>query len=90
MQIDFLIIGQGISGTWLSYFLEKAGKSFIVIDNADPLSSSRLAAGVINPVTGRRHVEVWMADKILPFAKEMRWYSMFALHGYRKKWWNTR
>lgn len=68
MQIDYLIIGQGISGTWLSYYLQKEKKSFIVIDNNSPNSSSKIAAGIINPVTGRRHVEVWMAEKIIPNA----------------------
>ena len=68
MHIDYLIIGQGISGTWLSYYLEKEDKSFLVIDNNSPNSSSKFAAGIINPVTGRRHVEVWMAEEILPFA----------------------
>ena len=68
MFVDYLIVGQGISGTWLSYYLEKEGKSFIVIDNNCPNSSSKIAAGIINPVTGRRHVEVWMAEEILPFA----------------------
>jgi glycine/D-amino acid oxidase-like deaminating enzyme len=66
MQVDFLIVGQGISGTWLSYYLQKVKRSFLVIDNNDPLSASRLAAGIINPVTGRRHVQVWMAEEILP------------------------
>ncbi len=68
MQIDYLIIGQGISGTWLSYYLQKKSKSFLVIDNNFKDSPSRIAAGIINPVTGRRHVEVWMAKEILPFA----------------------
>lgn len=68
MQIEFLIVGQGLSGTWLSYYLQKAGKSFLVIDNNGPAAPSRLAAGIINPVTGRRHVEVWMAKEIMPFA----------------------
>lgn len=68
MNVDYLIVGQGISGTWLSYYLQKEGKSFLVIDNNKPNASSRLAAGIINPVTGRRHVEVWLADEILPFA----------------------
>ncbi|MEO5945348.1 MAG: FAD-dependent oxidoreductase [Chitinophagaceae bacterium] len=68
MQVDYLILGQGISGTWLSYYLEKENKSFIVIDNNFPNSPSRIAAGIINPVTGRRHVEVWLADEIIPFA----------------------
>lgn len=68
MQVDYLIIGQGVSGTWLSYYLEKEGKSFVVIDNNFDSAPSRIAAGIINPVTGRRHVEVWMAEEILPFA----------------------
>lgn len=68
MQVDYLIIGQGISGTWLSYYLDGEQASFRVIDHPDPNTPSRLAAGIINPVTGRRHVEVWMADKILPFS----------------------
>ncbi len=68
MNIEYLIIGQGISGTWLSYYLQKKGKSFLVIDNNSPNTSSKVAAGIINPVTGRRHVEVWRAKEILPFA----------------------
>jgi len=68
MQIDYLIIGQGISGTWLSYYLQKEQKSFIIIDNNFSNSPSRIAAGIINPVTGRRHVEVWLADEIITFA----------------------
>jgi glycine/D-amino acid oxidase-like deaminating enzyme len=67
MQTEFLIIGQGISGTWLSYYLQKANKSFIVIDNDQPNSASRVAAGIINPVTGRRIVKTWMIDELLSF-----------------------
>jgi glycine/D-amino acid oxidase-like deaminating enzyme len=70
MTVDYLIIGQGIAGTWLSYYLDRQGASILVIDNAAPNSSSRLAAGVINPVTGRRHVTVWMDDVLLPFANQ--------------------
>lgn len=68
MQVDYLIIGQGISGSWLSYFLQKEKKSFLVFDNNNSSAPSRLAAGIINPVTGRRHAEVWMAGEIMPFA----------------------
>ncbi len=68
MNIDVLIIGQGISGTFLSYYLEKEGKSFLVIDNNYKNSPSKIAAGIINPVTGRRLVTVWMVDEVLPFA----------------------
>ena len=68
MQIEFLIIGQGLCGTWVSYYLQKENRSFLVIDNNKPDSASRTAAGIINPVTGRRLVTVWMDDEILPFA----------------------
>ncbi|MEO6612146.1 MAG: FAD-binding oxidoreductase [Chitinophagaceae bacterium] len=70
MNIDYLIIGQGISGTWLSYYLQKEDRSFLVIDNNDANASSRLAAGIINPVTGRRHASTWMAEEVLPFARQ--------------------
>ena len=43
-RVEFLIIGQGISGTWLSYYLQKANKSFVVIDNHQENSASRIAA----------------------------------------------
>ena len=70
MNIDYLIIGQGISGTWLSYYLQQEDRSFLILDNNDPHASSRLAAGIINPVTGRRHVAAWMAEEILPFVRD--------------------
>jgi len=70
MQADYLIIGQGISGTWLSYYLLQAGKSVVVLDDGNALAPSRLAAGIINPVTGRRHVTVWMAEELFPFLQK--------------------
>jgi glycine/D-amino acid oxidase-like deaminating enzyme len=68
MNTDFLLIGQGISGTWLSYYLQKAGYSCILIDQVKENSASRVAAGMINPVTGRRIVKTWMIDELLSFA----------------------
>lgn len=68
MSIDVLIIGQGICGTFLSWLLQKENKSYLVIDNNYSNASSRIAAGIINPVTGRRLVTVWMADEVIPNA----------------------
>jgi len=68
IQAEFLIVGQGISGTFLSWYLQKAKRTFIVIDHFEPNSSSRVAAGIINPVTGRRIVKTWMIETLLPFA----------------------
>lgn len=70
MEVDVLIIGQGISGTFLSYFIRKEKKSFLVIDNGSQSTPSRISAGIINPVTGRRMVKVWMAEDIIPFARK--------------------
>ena len=68
MEIDYLIVGQGISGTMLSWFLHKEGKSFAVIDDGNEHSASKTAAGIINPITGRRYVTTWMIDEVMPFA----------------------
>lgn len=68
MQVDYLIIGQGICGTMLSWFLKKEGKSFLILDDNNENSSSKIAAGIINPVTGRRYAYTWMIDDIMPFA----------------------
>ena len=70
MRIDCLVIGQGICGTFLCWYLQKAGFSFIVIDESTNFSASKSAAGVINPVTGRRIVKTWMIDELLPFVRK--------------------
>lgn len=67
MNYEFLIIGQGIAGTWLSYFLKKENRSFLVMDDPKANSASRVAAGIINPVTGRRIVKTWMIEELLFF-----------------------
>lgn len=70
MQVDYLIIGQGICGTFLSWYLQKANRSFLIIDEARSNTASRVAAGIINPVTGRRIVKTWMIDELMPFTLE--------------------
>lgn len=77
MNVDYIIIGQGICGTWLSYYLMKEGKTVLVIDDNVPDSSSKVASGIINPVTGRRVVATWMIDDLLPYVLEA--YSEFGI-----------
>lgn len=69
MHTDVLIIGQGLCGTHLSWQLFKEGKDFIVIDDNAEDSSSKVAAGIVNPVTGRRYVNTWMIEDLLDFVK---------------------
>src|SRR5215831_8439198 len=66
--MDYIIIGQGICGTFLSWNLSKAGKKILVIDEPQKFSSTKAASGIINPVTGRRVVTTWMIDELLSFA----------------------
>jgi glycine/D-amino acid oxidase-like deaminating enzyme len=67
MQTEVLIIGQGISGTCLSWYLQKENIPFLVIDDNQLNSPSRVAAGIINPVTGRRIVRTWMIEELMTF-----------------------
>ncbi|MEJ7766565.1 MAG: FAD-binding oxidoreductase [Chitinophagaceae bacterium] len=68
MQVDYLIIGQGLCGSFLSHELQKRNQSFLVIDDARSGTASKIASGIINPVTGRRIVKTWMIDELMPFA----------------------
>ncbi len=68
MQTETIIIGQGLSGSWLSWWLRQSGHDCIVIDEDAAISSSRIASGVINPVTGRVLAKTWMAETLIPFA----------------------
>src|SRR3954466_89491 len=70
MNVDYLILGQGLCGTFLSYYLAKAGKKVLVIDKNIPFSATKVASGIINPVTGRRIVRTWRIEELLPFAVE--------------------
>src|SRR3954462_11474048 len=68
MNVDYLIIGQGLCGTFLSYYLTDAEKKVLVIDTSTLFSASKVASGIINPVTGRRIVRTWRIEELLPFA----------------------
>jgi glycine/D-amino acid oxidase-like deaminating enzyme len=75
MKIDFLLIGGGIAGLSLGYRLKKAGKTVRIFDLPLENQSSRVAAGLFNPITGRKMVKTWKADQlfpeIIPFYQEL-------------------
>lgn len=66
---DFLIVGHGLAGALLAHFLRRAGKTVLVIDEDAEHTSSKVAAGIINPITGRFFVKSWRIDDLLPVAK---------------------
>ena len=67
MNYDYLIIGQGIAGTNLAFTLLDAGKKIKIVDLPRPFSSTRAAAGLFNPITGRKLTKTWLADQFFPF-----------------------
>jgi glycine oxidase len=46
------------------------GQNVLIIDNHNEGAASKIAAGVINPITGRRIVKSWRIDELLPMAIE--------------------
>ncbi|RAP32365.1 hypothetical protein DID75_05005 [Candidatus Marinamargulisbacteria bacterium SCGC AG-410-N11] len=67
-MIDYLIIGQGLAGSILSYFLKKLNQKIIIIDNKHSLSASMLSAGTMNYVLGQRLAMPADAITIIPYA----------------------
>lgn len=71
-HLDFIIVGFGIAGALLSYRLrEKLGKTVLAIDPCPEVISSRAAAGILNPVTGKRLVKSWRVEDMLPAARKI-------------------
>jgi glycine/D-amino acid oxidase-like deaminating enzyme len=53
-MFDYLIIGQGLAGTMVADQLLRRGRRVMVVDDGHLESSSMVAAGNVNPVSGRR------------------------------------
>ena len=76
MDIDYLIIGQGLAGSLITWELLKREKKVIIVDN-NKENASLIAAGLINPVTGMRFVKNENIDFLLPTALD--YYQQLAL-----------
>ncbi|GAA5225055.1 NAD(P)/FAD-dependent oxidoreductase [Membranihabitans marinus] len=75
-NIDVIIVGGGLAGLHLALKFYKEGLSFIVIDKYKEHSSSRIASGLINPITGRRFVKTWLYDELQPvFVSEYQYWE---------------
>lgn len=69
-DFDYLIVGQGIAGTCLAWHLLERNQRFLLVDSPTAPSSSTVAAGIFNPLTGRKLVKTWLADTLFPYAWE--------------------
>lgn len=64
-----LIVGGGLAGSCLSFQLVESGCEVALIDNGVNVSS-RVAAGIVNPLVFRRMTKSWRADELIPYARD--------------------
>jgi glycine/D-amino acid oxidase-like deaminating enzyme len=69
MTTEFTIIGAGLAGTTLAWALVRRGRSVIMYDAEPPVTSSRVAAGLMTPITGKRLAKSWRWDELRPVAE---------------------
>lgn len=49
-----LIVGGGLAGVTLAWRLSQRGLPFVLVDRGEPVTSSKIAAGLVTPITGMR------------------------------------
>jgi len=95
---QWTIAGQGLAGTCLAWALWKRGAGFMLVDRGAG-GSSRVAAGMVNPLTGKNFEPSWRIAGFLPEALEFYadvekrigrqvWYPLpvLRLAGSEKEW----
>ena len=67
---DVIIVGQGLAGTTLAWHLQGSGQRVLLIDAQEPVTASKIAAGLITPITGQRLVLTPQFDEYLTVARK--------------------
>jgi glycine/D-amino acid oxidase-like deaminating enzyme len=65
----YLIVGQGLSGSILAWQLHQNGLSFTIVDDGGKTSSSKVAGGVVNPISFKRLILSWKAKELVQYAR---------------------
>ena len=83
-KVKYLIVGQGIAGTVLAHTLEDEHLDFHIIHQRQSGESSSVAAGIINPITGKYFIKSWQVDTLIPYAekKYFKWEKRLNSHFY--------
>lgn len=66
-KVDYLIVGQGLAGSFFAFQLMEQKKSFLIIDEGINASASYVAAGIINPLVLKRLTPSWRVDEFLDY-----------------------
>lgn len=77
-----LIIGSGLAGSCLALELLERGQDILLIDNQFENSSSRVAAGLLNPIVPKGVRKTWQCDILFPalFSYYRRWEQRLNTH----------
>jgi glycine oxidase len=68
MNYNFIVVGHGLAGAIIADTLRASGYKVLVIDEPKRNSASHVAAGLVNPIAGKRFAKSWFADSLLPAA----------------------
>ena len=67
-MLDYIIVGQGIAGSVLALELLNKGLTIKVIDNNHHKSSSKIAAGLVHPMSFKRTILSWNAELLSEYS----------------------
>ena len=68
MNYEFLVIGQGITGSIVALQLKKSLKKFKLIDGGNPNTSSKVATGIVHPISLKRCNLSWRGKEFYEFS----------------------
>ncbi|MDJ1468484.1 NAD(P)/FAD-dependent oxidoreductase [Xanthocytophaga flava] len=66
-DLDYLIVGQGLAASVLALTLLKQQKKIILFSDRGLTPASSIAAGLYNPITGKKMSKTWQAETLFPF-----------------------
>jgi glycine oxidase len=66
---EFVIVGAGLAGTALAWALHRRGRTVRLIDREPPTTTSRVAAGLLTPITGKKPAVSWRWGELRPAAE---------------------
>ncbi|MEO0414550.1 MAG: FAD-binding oxidoreductase [Verrucomicrobiota bacterium] len=73
MKVDYIIVGQGLAGSFLAWELIHLGQRVMVVDREDPVTSSKVAGGICNPLAGKALRLSNTTKAALPIAQKFYW-----------------